>query len=134
MKIYDADKRLADIVIVPREFRPLNDEALEIVSSEIEDAVKDAGLTFCGSLVLHTPFKDGLGCFIAAQPRRRGLVDLLVQKEDLYGVLFTELTEAELRMLYSLLYPRQEVDPDAVHAVLLAQADCLKKWAEEMTQ
>lgn len=134
MKIYDADKRLADIVIVPREFRPLNDEALEIVSSEIEDAVKDAGLTFCGSLVLHTPFKDGLGCFIAAQPRRRGLVDLLVQKEDLYGILPVELQIDELCMLYTVLHPREEVDVRAaVRGTFNGQDEFLKKFFESET-
>lgn len=136
MKIYDANTMLASIVIVPREFKPVNDEALEIVSGEIEEAVREAG-NFVGSLVLHTPFKDAMPCFIAAQTRKAGLLDKLIQREDLFGLLFVELTEAELCMLYSVLHPRQEVDLDAVHAVLLAQAELLKQrnefgWVEAL--
>lgn len=134
MRIYYANKEYKHIVIVPREFKPINDEALEIVSGEIEEAAREAG-NFYGPLVLHTPFKDGKGCFIAAQTRKERLLDKLVQREDLYGLLLVELTEAELCMLYSVLYPRQEVDLDAVHAVLLAQADLMKQqnsfgWVE----
>lgn len=130
MKIYNADTMLASIVIVPREFKPIEGiEALEIVSSEIEEAALEAG-DFVGSLVLHTPFKDAMPCFIVAQTRKAGLLDKLIQRDDLYGLLPVELTEAELCMLYSVLHPRQAVDTDAVHAVLLAQAELMKQRNE----
>lgn len=67
------------------------------------------------------------------------MLDKLIQREDLYGLLFVELTEAELCMLYSVLHPRKWVDSDAVHAVLLAQEELLKQrnefgWVEVLHQ
>lgn len=135
MKIYNANTMLASIVIVPREFKPIEGiEALEIVSGEIEEAVREAG-DFVGSLVLHTPFKEGLGCFIAAQTRKEGLLDKLVQREDLYGILPVDLQYDELCMLYTVLYPHHEdVNVrDAIRGVFQGQDEFLKNFFESQT-
>lgn len=130
MRIYYANKEYKHIVIVPREFKPINDEALEIVSGEIEEAAREAG-DFYGPLVLHTPFKDGKGCFIAAQTRKERLLDKLVQRDDLFGILPVELQIDELCMLYSVLHPREEVDVKAaVYGTFSGQDEFLKNFFE----
>lgn len=133
MKIYDTNTMLANIVIVPREFKPVNEEALEIISSEIEEAVRGAG-DFVGSLVLHTPFKDAMPCFIAAQTRKAGLLDKLIQRDDLFGILPVELQIDELCMLYTVLHPNEEADVRAaVRGTFNGQWDFLKKFFETET-
>lgn len=133
MRIYYANKEYKHIVIVPREFKPINDEALEIVSGEIEEAAREAG-NFYGPLVLHTPFKDGKGCFIAAQTRKERLLDKLVQRDDLFGILPVELQIDELCMLYSVLHPREDVDVKAaVYGTFSGQDEFLKNFFETET-
>ena len=72
--------------------------------------------------------------FIVAQTRRRTLADWFIQKEDLYGILPVELTEKELVMLYSVLYPEREPDMKAVNAVLTGQAAALAELSQSDTQ
>lgn len=133
MRIYYANKEYKYIAIVPRDFEPVNEEALKIVSSEIEEAAREAG-DFIGSLVLHTPFKDGLGCFIAAQTRKEGLLDKLIRRDDLFGILPVELQFDELCMLYTVLHPREEVDVKAaIYGTFSGQDEFLKNFFETET-
>lgn len=132
MRIYYSNKEYKHIVIVPREFKPVGAEALEIVSGEIEEAAREAG-NFVGSLVLHTPFKAGLGCFIVEQTRKAGLLDKLVQREDLYGIFPVELQIDELCMLYTILHPNAENVRDAVYGTFCGQDEFLKNFFETLT-
>lgn len=49
MKIYSSNGLIENIAIVPREFHSIdtNGDSLEIVSTAIERALKEAGLDFC---------------------------------------------------------------------------------------
>ena len=139
MKIYSGNSLIENIVIVPREFRFIgtNGDSLEIVSTAIERALKEAGLDFCPPLLLLTPFycEEGNRCFfIAAQTRRRRLVDFLMEREDLLGLLPVELSEKELVMLYSLQYPDKAPDMEAVAAVLAGQSAALEIMAQSEEQ
>ena len=140
MKIYDAHGELANIVVVPREFETIGDtrELLTIHSGEIEETLQNVGLSYVPPLMLLTTFYPEPGersCFfIVAQTRRRTLADWFIQKEDLYGILPVELTEKELVMLYSVLYPEREPDMKAVNAVLTGQAAALAELSQSDTQ
>lgn len=140
MKIYDAHGELANIVVVLREFETIGDtrELLTIHSGEIEETLQSAGLSYVGSLMLLTTFYPEPGerpCFfIVAQTRRRTPSDWFIQKEDFYGLLPVELTEKELVMLYSVLYPEREPDMKAVNAALRGQAAALAELSQSDTQ
>ena len=138
MKIYSSNGLIGNIAIVPREFHSIdtNGDSLEIVSTAIERALKEAGLDFCPPLLLLTPFYEkGNRCFfIAAQTRRRRLTDFLISHEDLLGLLPIELSEKELVMLYSLQYPDKAPDMEVVAAVLAGQSVALEIMAQSEKQ
>ena len=139
MKIYDEHREFANIVIVPREFQPVSNtkELLTIHSGEIEETLQNAGLSYVPPLMLLTPFypepeERPVFC-IAVQTRRRTPSDWFIQKENLYGLLPVELTEKELVMLYSVLYPKKTPDMEAVNAVLAGQAAALAEKYQKIT-
>lgn len=137
MDIYSSIGPMAHIVTVPREFHAVSTdpEMFTIDSSDVEEALQDAEMNYYGSLVLHTPFHgEEAFCYIATRTRRYRLSDLFRWSEDLYGILPVLLTEKELLVLYSLLYPKQAPDMEAVNAILVRQSEALETAFQKITQ
>lgn len=130
MDIYSSIGSMAHIVTVPREFHAISTdpEMFTIDSSDVEEALQNAEMDYYGPLVLHTPFhSDEAFCYIATRTRRYRLSDLFKRSDDLYGILPVLLTEKELFMLYSLLYPKKDPDMEAVNNILAGQSAALRK-------
>ena len=132
MDIYSSIGPMAHIVTVPREFHAVSTdpEMFTIDSSDVEEALQDAEMNYYGPLVLHTPFHGEE----ATRTRRYRLSDLFRWSEDLYGILPVLLTEKELLVLYSLLYPKQAPDMEAVNAILVRQSEALETAFQKITQ
>ena len=133
MDIYSSIGPMAHIVTVPREFHVISTdpEMFTINSSDVEEALQNTGMDYYGPLILHTPFhSEEAFCYIATRTRRYRLSDLFRRSDDLYGILPVLLTEKELLMLYTLLYPKKDPDMEAVKNILAEQSEALGKLME----
>lgn len=136
MKIFEAGGKSVETAIIPGDFTafPGHTDSLLISSPAVEREISETlCLQFYGPLTLIVPFydeQDGF-LFIAAQIRRRRLTDLFKRSDDLYGILPVQMSEKELNMLYTLLYPGKAPDTSAVSAVLKRQAEVLTAFFQK---
>lgn len=139
MYIYNAEKSTEYIAIVPRDFRNISRNALEIMGTDIKEALSGLGAVCYSEPVLHTPFcgelaEGGAPFFIAACVRRPSIFDKLAECDDLFGLLPVKLNEREVKMLYSVQYPGREIDREAVADVLRRQSAFADKLIDKKEQ